>query len=68
MGGHGACTLAIRQPKTCLALQALPARVDIRPFPNNWDIKNDWEIPAAVRPTGKEYGHQPGSGAAQPAN
>jgi len=57
MGGHGGLYLAIRHKTLFGAAGATSGGVDIRPFPNNWDIKkNDWEIPAAVnRPTGKEY-------------
>lgn len=39
MGGHGALFLAIRHLDTFSVAVALSGGVDIRPFPNNWDIK-----------------------------
>ena len=39
MGGHGALYLAIRNQDVFSIAIALSAGVDIRPFPNNWDIK-----------------------------
>lgn len=39
MGGHGALFLAIRHKETFATTVALSAGVDIRPFPNNWNIK-----------------------------
>ena len=39
MGGHGAMYLAIRHPDTFGTSVCLMGGVDIRPFPNNWDIK-----------------------------
>lgn len=38
MGGHGALWLAIRHPETFGAAGSMSGGVDIRPFPNNWDI------------------------------
>ncbi len=39
MGGHGALFLAIRHRDVFSAAVALSGGVDLRPFPNNWDIK-----------------------------
>jgi len=39
MGGHGAIYLAIRHPDTFGTSVCLMGGVDIRPFPNNWEIK-----------------------------
>ena len=39
MGGHGAMYLAIRHPDTFGTSICLMGGVDIRPFPNNWEIK-----------------------------
>ncbi|MGE4488642.1 MAG: alpha/beta hydrolase [Kiritimatiellales bacterium] len=39
MGGHGALFLAIRHLDTFSVAVALSGGVDIRPFPNNWDIR-----------------------------
>jgi S-formylglutathione hydrolase FrmB len=39
MGGHGAMYLAIRHPETFGTTVCLMGGVDIRPFPNNWEIK-----------------------------
>ena len=38
MGGHGAMFLAIRHPKVFSVVVCLSGGVDLRPFPNNWDI------------------------------
>lgn len=38
MGGHGALYLAIRHQELFGAAGALSGGVDIRPFPNNWEI------------------------------
>lgn len=39
MGGQGALFLAIRHPKEFGAVASISGGVDIRDFPNNWDIK-----------------------------
>ena len=39
MGGHGAFYLAFRHQDTWGAAGSMSGGVDIRPFPNNWDIK-----------------------------
>ncbi|MGZ0655606.1 alpha/beta hydrolase [Coraliomargarita sp. W4R72] len=39
MGGHGALFLAIRHRDTFSTSVVLSGGVDLRPFPNNWDIK-----------------------------
>ncbi len=39
MGGHGALFLAIRHRDVFSTAVVLSGGVDIRPFPNNWDIK-----------------------------
>lgn len=38
MGGHGALYLAIRHPDIFGAAGSMSGGVDIRPFPNNWDM------------------------------
>ncbi|RYZ51983.1 MAG: esterase family protein [Chitinophagaceae bacterium] len=38
MGGHGALYLAIRHPDVYGAAGSMSGGVDIRPFPNNWDM------------------------------
>ena len=38
MGGHGAMYLAIKHPDIFGAAGSMSGGVDIRPFPNNWDI------------------------------
>lgn len=38
MGGHGALYLAIRNPEVWGAAGSTSGGVDIRPFPNNWDL------------------------------
>jgi len=39
MGGHGAFYLAFKHPDIWGAAGSMSGGVDIRPFPNNWDIK-----------------------------
>ena len=39
MGGHGACYLALRNKQVYGAVGNIFGGVDLRPFPNNWDIK-----------------------------
>jgi S-formylglutathione hydrolase FrmB len=39
MGGHGALYLAARHPDLFGAAGSMSGGVDIRPFPNNWDIE-----------------------------
>ncbi len=39
MGGHGALYLAIRHPDVFGAAGSMSGGVDIRPFPNNWDME-----------------------------
>lgn len=39
MGGHGAMFLAIRHPDVFGAVGSMSGGVDIRPFPNEWEIK-----------------------------
>ncbi|MEZ5041756.1 MAG: alpha/beta hydrolase family protein [Saprospiraceae bacterium] len=39
MGGHGALFLCFRNQDIWLAAGSMSGGVDIRPFPNNWDIK-----------------------------
>lgn len=39
MGGHGAMYLALRHPNLYGAVASISGGVDIRPFPNNWNIK-----------------------------
>lgn len=39
MGGHGAMYLALRHTDIFGAVGSMSGGVDIRPFPNNWDIK-----------------------------
>jgi S-formylglutathione hydrolase FrmB len=41
MGGHGALYLAIRHRDLYGAAGSMSGGVDIRPFPNNWDLKKD---------------------------
>ena len=53
MGGHGAFYLAFRHPEVWGAAGSMSGGLDIRPFPNNWDIakrlgtyaenKTNWE-------------------------
>jgi len=38
MGGHGAMYLAIRHPDQFSVVACLSGGVDLRPFPNNWDL------------------------------
>ncbi|NTS41424.1 esterase family protein [Flavisolibacter sp. BT320] len=38
MGGHGALYLAIRHPEVFGAAGSMSGGVDIRPFPNNWEM------------------------------
>ena len=38
MGGHGALYLAIKHPDVFGAAGSMSGGVDIRPFPNNWDM------------------------------
>ncbi len=40
MGGHGSLYLAGRHPQMFGAAGSISGGVDIRPFPNNWKIKN----------------------------
>lgn len=40
MGGHGALYLAVRHSDLFSQAGSLSGGVDIRPFPNNWDLKN----------------------------
>jgi S-formylglutathione hydrolase FrmB len=40
MGGHGALYLAIKHEDIFGAAGSMSGGVDIRPFPDNWDIKN----------------------------
>lgn len=38
MGGHGSLYLAIKHPEVFGAAGSMSGGVDLRPFPNNWDI------------------------------
>jgi len=38
MGGHGALYLAFKHPETFGAAGSMSGGVDLRPFPNNWEI------------------------------
>jgi S-formylglutathione hydrolase FrmB len=40
MGGHGACYLGFRHKDLFGAVGNIFGGVDLRPFPNNWDIKH----------------------------
>lgn len=40
MGGHGGLWLGFRHPDTYNACGSMSGGVDIRPFPNNWNIKD----------------------------
>jgi S-formylglutathione hydrolase FrmB len=40
MGGHGACYLGFRHKNLFGAVGNIFGGVDLRPFPNNWDIKH----------------------------
>ena len=40
MGGHGGLWLGFRHPNIYGACGSMSGGVDIRPFPNNWDMKN----------------------------
>lgn len=40
MGGHGAMWNAIRHPEIFGACGSMSGGLDIRPFPNNWEMKN----------------------------
>lgn len=40
MGGHGAFYLGLRHPDIFGAIGSMSGGVDIRPFPDNWDIKD----------------------------
>ena len=40
MGGHGAMYLAIRHQDVFSAVGSTAGGVDIRPFPNNWEMAN----------------------------
>ena len=40
MGGHGAFWLAIRHQDTFGAVGSMSGGLDIRPFPDNWEMKN----------------------------
>ncbi len=40
MGGHGALYLAIRHPDLFANVGSICGGVDLRPFPNNWQLKN----------------------------
>ena len=53
MGGHGAMYLAIRHPETFGTSVCLMGGVDIRPFPNNWEIKKRLGEIGTHRETGK---------------
>lgn len=39
MGGHGALMLALKHPDVFSAVGSMSGGVDLRPFPNNWEIK-----------------------------
>lgn len=41
MGGHGALYLAIRHPEVFGAAGSISGGVDIRPFPKNWELKEN---------------------------
>ena len=47
------CTLAIRHPETFGTSVCLMGGVDIRPFPNNWEIKKRLGEISTNRETGK---------------
>ena len=40
MGGHGALYLAIKHPDLFANVGSICGGVDLRPFPNNWQLKN----------------------------
>lgn len=39
MGGHGACYIGFRNKSVFGAVGNIFGSVDLRPFPDNWDIK-----------------------------
>ncbi|MEI8058983.1 MAG: alpha/beta hydrolase family protein, partial [Ferruginibacter sp.] len=47
MGGHGALYLAIKHPNVFGAVGSMSGGVDIRPFPNNWEISKRLGVYAA---------------------
>ena len=63
MGGHGALWLAIRHQDVFGAAGSTSGGLDIRPFPDNWDMKEqigakdagvcDWDDYTAINQTGK---------------
>lgn len=62
MGGHGALYLASKHPNTFGAAGSMSGGVDIRPFPDNWNIKDvlgsyadhpdNWEKNTVINMTG----------------
>ncbi len=38
MGGHGACRIGFRHTDVLGAVASIFGGMDLRPFPNNWDI------------------------------
>ncbi|WP_242499227.1 alpha/beta hydrolase family protein [Flavobacterium sp. 140616W15] len=44
MGGHGALYLSFKHQEVFGAAGSMSGGVDFRPFPEKWDIKNDWVL------------------------
>ena len=54
MGGHGAMYLAIKHQDVFGAAGTMSGGVDIRPFPNNWEMAQAWENMPIIRNVGRK--------------
>lgn len=55
MGGHGAMYLATQFPDQFGAVSSMSGGLDLRPFPNNWDLKDILGDPAAFAKNWDNY-------------
>lgn len=55
MGGHGAMWNALRHPETFGAAGSTSGGLDIRPFPNNWEMQTQLGSPAEYPQNWKNY-------------
>ena len=61
MGGHGALWTAVRHKDRFGAVGSVSGGVDIRPFPDSWEMKAQLgEEREQSGPLGRPYGHQCG--------
>jgi len=55
MGGHGAMYLAARFPEQFGAVSSMSGGLDLRPFPNNWELRDILGSPLASAKNWEDY-------------